>query len=417
MKTMSTNRQRGAVSLFVVIFSMLIITVITISFLRLMMTDQQQASDNDLSQSAYDSATAGVEDAKRALLRYQQVCTNTPSQCAALSTQLSTNVCNAAVLIGGVVSESNVSGGDSTNPGEIKVQQSVSGSDAALDQAYTCLTMKLQTDDYVGNLTANQSQLVPLIGVTNFDTVTVRWFSKDDITNTTGAVSLTGTAAPQPLLQQTSWPNNRPSIMQAQLIQFGDSFTLNDFDMTNSSSENDASTVFLYPTSDGAAGNSSTYNSTTDSFVARDTRKSDTGTNPTPATSNDTPLPVKCASSISGGGYACSMTLALPNPIGGGNRTAFLRLTPFYNATHFQVALSSGGAPNATGSNVVKFKDVQPEIDSTGRANDLFRRVQSRVNLYDTSFPYPDATIDITGNFCKDFTVTDKDYIPGSCTP
>jgi len=92
-------------------------------------------------------------------------------------------------------------------------------------------------------------------------------------------------------------------------------------------------------------------------------------------------------------------------------------LTSLYNKSHFQVVLTNGGAPDTGGTNIIKFKDVQPEVDSTGRANDIFRRVQSRENLYDTSFPYPDATIDITGNFCKDFGVTDSQYIAGSCTP
>ena len=417
MKSLRLHRESGAVSLFVVIFAMLIITVITVSFLRLMVAEQQQATDNDLSQSAYDSAQAGVEDAKRALLRYQQICTTTadPSACADLNAKLSSTECNEALKISNIASTENVSSSDgSTRSGEVKVQQS-EGVDSALDQAYTCVTMQLQTLDYVGSLAPGESQLVPLVGSTNFNTVTVEWFSKDDVTNDTGTVKLLPAPSSDALISKDKWDINTPPVMRTQLIQFGSNFSMTGFDAVDSSSgvtQSNSNSVFLYPTSSVSVN--------LVPFTALDTRKNTSGAEADPDTSLLTPRKVQCKPAVSSStDYSCSMSLTLPEPIGGGTtRTAFLRLMPFYNAASFRVVLSNGDPALAT--NVVRFKDVQPIIDSTGRANDIFRRVESRVNLYNTDFPYPDATIDVNGNFCKNFAVTDDPNTyteSNTCTP
>ncbi|MDB5163321.1 MAG: hypothetical protein JWN28_929 [Candidatus Saccharibacteria bacterium] len=416
MKNISINKQSGAVSLFVVVFFMLLVTVVTVSFLRLMISDQQQASNNDLSQSAFDSAQAGVEDAKRALLKYKQDCFVNRAGCSAAANAISTNECNGALT--------GISGNGATGPNgktkEIMVQQSTSGSDAALDQAYTCVTISLMTADYTGNLAGNQSQLVPLISGRAFDRVQVEWFSREDITASgpTAPVSLTGVSGTgQPLLAQGQWPVNRPPIIRSQLIQFARTFTMSDFDMVSGDQSNSA-TMFLYPTSQLNIGDRA--------FTDYDQRKTDAADDPNKKDRITTPTAVSCESSLTDGGFACSSILLLPEAVGAsgaGDRTAFLRLTPLYNATHFRVTLWNGPFDpddpidlNNPSSPAVSFKEVQPAIDSTGRANDVFRRVVSRVNLFDTTFPYPDATVNVTGDFCKDFSVTDIEYIPSTTT-
>lgn len=405
MKSMSRiNNQSGAVSLFVVIFAILLMSVITISFLRIMTNDQNQASSNDLSQSAYDSSQAGVEDAKRALVWYKANCLGGSPVAACTSFVSSADDCNVSIRYSGVVKTDDIASADGgVGTGEIRVQQSSSvneggeSTDSALDQAYTCVTMQLDTDDYVGTLSANESVLIPLVSTAATSNVLIEWFSRDDITNTTGAVYPSTTVGSQPLLQQTDWPTDRPSVLRTQFMQVGNSFRLTDFDSTNSSSESNANTMFLYPTTSG---------NTSANMVGRDLRRDDSGET-VPDTQTNTPFPTRCTTSVASGGYACSMSLQLPTPVGGGDAAiGYLRLSSFYVGTHFRVSL--GG---------VQFRGVQPVVDSTGRANDVFRRVQSRVDLYDTSFPYPDAAVDTTGDFCKDFGVTDEDYIPGSCTP
>lgn len=414
MKTIGGNRQTGAVSLFVVIFATLLITVVTISFLRLMVSDQNKASNNDLSQSAYDSAQAGVEDAKRALLRYQKICDEGgQAACDAAASEINNVACNNALRVGDVVSGSDVSGGTGSQTGEVKIQQSTSQGDASLDQAYTCVTLNLLTDDYIGSLASGQSKLVPLIGKsttgsTYFDRVQVEWFTSEDIGSSasgTYAVNLPGVATSQPLLSQTDWVANRPSVLRTELMQFGSNFILSSFDRTTGSGQSNANTLFLYPTSAVTASS--------ETFTSRDSRVSDSDGNIQPKDRTDTPLPVHCENNLSAGGYACRQALVLPEPVGGGNRTAFLRVTPYYNATHFRVTLYNGAG-------TVQFNGVQPEVDSTGRANDVFRRVVSRVDLIDTSFPYPDGAVDVTGSICKNFAVTDTAYIASTgtaCTP
>ncbi len=391
------NFSSGAVSIFMVIFSMLIITVVTIGFLRLMTADQRQATDSDLAQSAYDSALVGVEDAKRALIAYQKACDSGSLSCnpAIFS---NTQGCNSALLTLGVVT--------APSGAEVPVQKSGgSARDLALDQAYTCVKISPDTMDYRGSLSADESTVIPLRSVpgSSFNTIRVSWFSAKDVPTGTTTLSL-GSSAPgsQSLLPKGSWPENRPSMLRTQLMQVGSSFTVADFDAETSTGESNANTVFLYPTSAG---------STSVNIVDFDSRRVGSDPYPSPASNGSAPLATSCSpAGLVGGGYACSATLALPNPIGGGDRTAFLRLVPFFKATHFKVELMNG-------SDVVAFGGVQPSVDSTGRANDLFRRVEARVNLNSINFPFPEAAVDVADNFCKDFTVTPDAYIAGSCTP
>ncbi len=179
--------------------------------------------------------------------------------------------------------------------------------------------------------------------------------------------------------------------MRVQLMQFSpdQGFTLSDFDDTNGDGQSNANTVFLYPT--GFSGSSTPVSPQTLPFTV-DGRRVPIGQ----------PIGASCVGDLSAGGYACSELLTLPTQISGGDRTAYLRLTPMYNTAHFQVKLLGSADPN----DVVKFHNVQPAIDSTGQANDLFRRVVTRVDLLNQNLPYPTDAVDITGDFCKAFAVT-----------
>jgi hypothetical protein len=381
-------RQNGAVSLFVVIMSTLLMVIITVSFVQLMLKDQRQATASDLSQSAYDSAQSGVEDAKRLLL-LEQSCRNgvAPASvnCNAVSAAVSSNACDT------------VSRYFSPGSSETLIQQDAGDED--LEQAYTCVKILADATDYKGIVNLNESNIVPLRGTGTFNKVVISWFTREDLTAASNSMAI-GFPSSGPSVELppagNQWDFNYPSLLRTQLMQMGSSFKLSDFDDGQGNSRSNASTLFLYPSRTGAAA----LNFDLDS-PRRDPQNA--------------PHPAKCNASFTQGEYACMTTVTLPDPITGGaaNRNAYLRLSALYNGSHYKVELM-----NAAGV-LVPFDRVQPEVDSTGRANDMFRRVKTRVE-FKSDFIYPEAAVDIGGDLCKNFIITDKDtdYVPNAnCTP
>jgi hypothetical protein len=374
MQDVSHNRQKGAVSLFIVIFTALLFTTITISFVQLMVRDQQQATNSDLSESAYDSAIAGVEDAKRALLLQQECIGSTSQRCLDIRAAINSGSCDTVARI---FPQNSVDG-------EVEIRQSAQDRD--LEQAYTCVKITPDTADFLGSASALDSvEVIPLRAKEQFDRVVLSWY----LSKSGGSVNLpaAGSTPTLPRSGATNWPSERPSLLRTQLINGSGhgSFRLSDFD--NSTYSN---TLFLYPSRVGSSALS----------FSVDGRRS-----------GSTPQQVRCQTTVSSGQYACQVELMMTAPVSAQNsRNVFLALSAFYNPTDFRIELRNGSTP-------VLFDGVQPEVDSTGRANDLFRRVVSRVEIGDT-FRYPLAALETRGNLCKSFSVTTEpsDY-QSNCTP
>lgn len=391
------STQSGAVSLFVVIFAALLMTVVTVSFVQLMIKDQQQATTSDLSQSAYDSAQAGVEDAKRLLLLDQSCRNNSAAStvnCAAITSAVTPQPGNLetdcdSLAKSGIVGETNH---------ETIIQQNAGDNASKLDQAYTCVKLAVNTDDVTLPLGLNGSAIVPLRGVGTFDSIELSWFSKADVaaSDSNPVIGFPSTGPSVSLPQVGSkWQSNYPALLRTQFMQTGTNFKLSDFDNSQAGKSN-ANTLFLYPSANGVQKNLD--------LAVLDARQSPT----------NVPQQVKCNSSFLDGQYACTATINVPVPIDGdtANRNAFLRLSALYNSANFKVRLKNG-------SSYVQFNDVQPIVDSTGRANNMFRRVQARIALQN-NFTYPGAIVNIAGDLCKNFTITDSDSgynNTTTCTP
>lgn len=373
------NRQheRGAVSLIVVIFAALLLSVVTVSFIRVMNQEQRNATDNDLSQSAYDSALAGVEDAKRVVLACNQ-------GRAAACTAIRNNACDT-VTQAGIALESTVAANK-----EVPIQTQSSGG-SELDQAYTCVKIDTTSVDYLVDMQEAQTVMVPLRALAGVAKIELNWFKeeRDNITpaNATAALNvLTPLASTGSLPKKANWPANGPALIEAQIIQPNASFTMSDLDSSDTTQ-----TVYLFPTDIGTSG---------------------FGLNGVKREALSKPRPTNCdAPRYASGGYMCSVTMDLTKPLPAGSQVAFLRLSTIYRGSSVQVIMRDAG------NQPVRFDGVQFTVDSTGRANDVFRRVESRLSTAEAEFPYPEAAVDIAGSLCKDFYVSSDAAGGAVCQP
>lgn len=391
--------KQGGVSIFAVVAACILAAVIAGSFIRLVLRDQSQSTTQDVSQSAYDSAQAGVEDAKRFFEIYNRECAGGYND---------TVKCNnmKAVLTSGDGGTCNMlaTGGIGAATGETKVQSSSNGADTTLDQAYTCVKVQRETSDFLGEIQSDQARIVPLKGQGDFNQVRLRWYLPDDRSNSTdNNIALDNVVTPNSIQfpSRSEWQAeiNKPPIMKAQFFGFinGGAVSLDQLDDSFAGDGQGLDERIYFPSRGTGATNA-------DSLPTTARRTS--------ATRTTSATPVLCAQDFTLGGYACTVTINLGHTVQA-NHSAFLRLTSIYNKASFQVEmLNSGGA-------IIPFDGVQPKVDSTGRANDSFRRVEGRIEFVDPNFPVPDFAVqneDASNPLCKNFWTTNTTSGGVECT-
>ena len=406
------KRQKGAVSIFIVLFATMLFVAISIGFAIFMMRDQDRATDNDLSRSALDSAQAGVEDAKRVLAKYND-CTERNAgspECVDLISTVRGGKCDtvAKILGGGQVE------------GDKIIRQS--NNDEQLQQAYSCVKITPDTEDVVKSIKdESDMKIIPLKGVSNYDVVEVTWSKKSEgvsydfsqgsknrrldslnVRNKSNQVT-----AQLPTYEH--WDEKWGAVMRVQAISY------NAGDVNLRDLDGNSKTVFLYPDNRVSRGSSSkviemeTYDLHTPHPFKDDASRLDVAVNK-PATSVNGS---SCDNRVANGEYMCKALLKLPS----GKDTSYLTLAGIYargKSVDVRVRLLKNDG------SVVKFNNVQPKIDSTGRANNEFRRVEARVEATpsEDAVPVPRAAIASDGDLCKNYMITDNasDFSANGCS-
>ncbi|MBQ3430528.1 hypothetical protein IJG20_00240 [Candidatus Saccharibacteria bacterium] len=433
MKTNQTFKT-GATSIYVVVIATLLFSVITVAFIRIIINESAKTLSDELSQAAYDAALAGVEDAKVALKKYNECKQNPRLATCESPTDIVSIIDNSLANSRNESNDNSNNKPDCDSVAKALGRISSSGSEEVLVQefssqkidtvqAYTCVLLNNITYDYRSSLSSETTlRVIPLrpyeYTANDITGIQISWFSDNN-----GDRSEYNYANKSEFTSLADGVPTPPTI-SAQIIQTDGRYLLSDFEAPKDGKTNRGG-VFLTPSDSGITHiNQGVIVNSNDH------------------TTENTPQRIDCEAGLSEE-FGCVTSIELPDTIETPGlppelrantprrnpETFFLILNLPYGqpTTDFSVQLCvdtdtvRGDCKNADGSSAVaKFDNVQIAVDSTGRANDIYSRVESRVEFNDIYFPFPEfamlATGDSESSINKNFYVTKNCWITDGVT-
>ncbi len=348
--------EEGMVAIIVATIVMVVMTLITLGFARLMQREQRQALDQSLSTQAFYAAESGVND----VVSYIQDPTHAPVS----KPNCDVSASNGTPFTNGTISSN-------------------------LSASYSCLIINPTPSTLVyspGRITADTSTTVPIkssTGATISD-VKLAWDPYPAISTPTLNNSICS-VLPVSLPALSAWPVTTPGMMRVDLVPVAAG------SFTRDSLANGMLSLYLYPA--GACG----------------TSLATLG-----VTSTGSIVFVNCTSGT--GARLCEATIktgATPAP------AYYLRMRSLYHNSSVTVRIFN----LATQLNLV---GAQTEVDSTGKVNDVIRRIQVRVPN-NKSYPAPEFVLQSMDSVCKQLAVAPPSSVfglsyvvggtdtPGSC--
>ena len=407
MKKLLQKTKRGGASMFVVMFTVIILSIIVLGFTRLILAEAMKTTNTDLSQSAYDSALAGIEDAKIALLQYHKCLDQgnrasggDDAKCVEIINDMQDGI--REVDCSTVQKVLNRDQEDDNHAVVVQETQKSNeeGNNANMVQAYTCVTIQEDLEDYRTTLnSSNRLRIIPLRSdmIDSIDHIKIQWYSsindqiqdkatgalysekycgKSDVADNTQAFYPLGNCTDESS-RHSGTGQQAPTVLTARLIQTDEFFNISELSTAYSQDWTDTGQLYFVPVNNGGTNNIS---------ISKWGESANKGENHS--------LRVNCSQ----GTWYCRVDIDLPktfngNSIDRSDANAYLLVSIPYGSpeTDISVQMFSGGIR-------YDFTGVQARIDSTGVANDLYRRVETRVELVDTYFAYPEFDITMRGD-------------------
>lgn len=329
------ENKKGIASFYVVAFSTLILLVIVVSFASLVVSQMTRSSNADLSQSAYDAAMAGVEDAKMAYMNYLNCKRGSGG-----------DNCNTAIKkiedekpTCNMVSE--ILGRDN---GVVAVTENNTSNN--MQQYYTCVKIYNNPTEQQNTVSAYQPTVFKPVFSSDEEIklIKIQWGEEGD--------------------RISSLPKLSVSVIQAPESFGADSFTFpyQVGEEPSTEQRTNMGTVFLEPCKEDCNGKTVTY----DKLVKSNDK-----------VSLNLPFKVTCES-------RCAATIELIDNINEGynngewNSEAFEVIVTGYEGENEQVTISYCAEAEDDTCSEEKAVPISNQfiVDSTGRANDLFKRVR-----------------------------------------
>jgi hypothetical protein len=330
---MTTKNRSGMVAIMVTAMIMVILSLITLGFARLVSREQRQALDDQLSTQAFYAAESGVNAA-------------------------------AAKMRGGVLAEKNDCDVSTYNNGTID--------SATPEVRFTCLMIDPTPTELKFNngfIKTDRARVVPVFTNPLATELNFRWSDNNPARVNAGADC---DVRRIPALNQ--WGDDRVAMLEVDLIPFPNAATGN---LNREFLDQNTATFLFYPCGDSSAS-VTTVNYT--NFRAGDASGSRRGN-------------IQAVFCDKSGGYTCSVTVN-----GFPAMNYYARIKSIYSSANVEVAGKSG-------TNVVSFANAQVVVDSTGRANDVLRRVQVRLP-FESQALKPEASLQSKDEICKLYSVT-----------
>lgn len=348
MRGIHTKRnQAGLAAIIVATIIMVILSLITLGFARIMRREQRQSLDRSLSSQAFYAAESAVNDAVKRV--QDEISPYTADK----------TTCTGAPFNGAV--------------------------DNTLGSSYTCLLIDQAppTLEYTqGSITTNSSKVIPIREENGVTIPQLRIAWEDPGLNTTAAglnttpVFTCPVGSPQ-LPAFTSWNSRIPGMLRLDIIP-SDA-------LDRASLATKTVSMYLYPASAGCNGAAKTI--VNYSSQVGDTNKGQI-------------IKVNCTAG--NGPRDCELKFVFDGA--SPNRLYYMRVRSIYHSSDMTIRAFSDTNTADNASSQVSIKGAQVQIDATGKVNDVLRRIQVRVPVI-KSYPIPEFVLQTTDSICKKIEV------------